>query len=221
MDFEKARFNMVEQQIRPWDVLDFKLLDVLQSIPRELFVSEEQKPYAYADMALRMPNQSYMLEPKIVARLIQSLNIQENDKVLEVGTGAGYATAIMAKLAKNVVTYDIDAQQSTSAAATLKSLSIENIDYQVADAFQAALKDEQTYQAIYIGAAVHIIPQELCSKLSIGGRLVAISGEDAVQRAQLITRQSETEFSRETLFETQVPMLIQGAKSLGRQAFFF
>ena len=106
MDFEKARFNMVEQQIRPWDVLDFDVLDALEEIPRERFVNESLQGLAYADMELPLANGHKMLEPKIVARLAQSLKLTKTDTVLEIGTGSGYATALLAKLAGKVVSDD-------------------------------------------------------------------------------------------------------------------
>ena len=114
MNFEQARFNMVEQQIRPWDVLDFDVLDALQDIPRELFVQPSQQGYAYADLALPLPNGSQMLEPKIVGRMAQGLALKKHERVLEIGTGSGYATAVLAKLAHEVTTCDIDRQQLNS-----------------------------------------------------------------------------------------------------------
>ena len=127
MDFAKARFNMVEQQIRPWDVLDFDLLDALEAIPREAFVGEEQKNYAYADLALTLPNGGAMLELKIVARMIQGLALKKTDKVLEIGTGSGYASAVLSKLAAEVVTVDIDPEQQARAKAVLDGLGYDNI----------------------------------------------------------------------------------------------
>ena len=127
MDFAKARFNMVEQQIRPWDVLEFDLLDALEAIPREAFVSEEQKSYAYADIALPLPNGGAMLEPKIVARMIQGLALKKTDKVLEIGTGSGYTSAVLSKLAAEVVTVDIDPEQQARAKAVLDGLGYDNI----------------------------------------------------------------------------------------------
>ena len=221
MDFEKARFNMVEQQIRPWDVLDFKLLDILQELPREDFVEEAQRAYAYADMNLRLPNKSYMLEPKIIARLIQALKIQENDRVLEIGTGGGYATAILAKSAHEVITFDIDGEQSARAAGVLQKLNINNVSYRVADGFQAAVSENTEYNAVYIGGGVNDVPEGLCQKLAVGGRLAVIAGEAPVQRALLITRTDDGTFTRKPLFETRVPNLIQGEKSLGRETFVF
>ena len=122
MDFQQARFNMVEQQIRPWDVLNFDLLDALESIPREKFVQENQQGYAYADISLALPNGGRMLEPKIVARMIQGLSLTKTDRVLEVGTGSGYATAVLATLAGSVRTFDTDSSQQARAKAALQQL---------------------------------------------------------------------------------------------------
>ena len=139
MDFAKARFNMVEQQIRPWDVLDFDLLDALQDLPRELFVSEEQKAYAYSDTPLPLPNGGTMLEPKIVARLVQGLALQKTDSVLEIGTGSGYATALLAKLCGEVTTIDLDADQQVRAKMALTAIAQENVIFQTGDGLAAAV----------------------------------------------------------------------------------
>lgn len=221
MDFERARYNMVEQQIRPWDVLDFKLLDVLQELPREEFVAEHQKPYAYADMHLTLPNHSLMLEPKIVARLVQALNLQETDSVLEIGTGGGYATAVMAKMASKVTTIDIDGEQSARAAAHLQKVGIENVSFEVRDGFDELAYGSNTYQAIYIGASVTQIPEILKNRLAIGGRLVTVLGTSPVKRAVLITREKDDNFTQQVLFDTDIPGLIEGKPSLEKQAFVF
>ena len=133
MNFEKARFNMVEQQVRPWDVLDFDVLDALSAIPREAFVSEAQKPYAYADKTLPLPNGGSMLEPKIVARMVQGLDLLPADKVLEIGTGSGYATALLCEMAGEVTTIDIDAEQQARAQKVLGSLGYDVVEMVLAD----------------------------------------------------------------------------------------
>lgn len=206
MDFKKARFNMVEQQIRPWDVLDFDLLDALESIPREEFVSPEQRGYAYADMPLRLANGGIMLEPKIVARMVQGLNLKSSDQVLEIGTGSGYATAVLAKLAGDVHTFDVDAVQQHFAKTILTRLNIENVRYQVADGFEIG-EHHGIYDAIYIGGSLNVIPETLKSHLKEnGGRMVVVVGDEIVQRCLLITRQGN-EFTQQTLFDTQIPRL--------------
>lgn len=206
MDFKQARFNMVEQQIRPWDVLDFDLLDVLESIPREEFVSPEQRGYAYADMPLPLSNGSMMLEPKIVARIIQGLKLKASDKVLEIGTGSGYATAVLAKLADQVQTFDVDAVQQHFAKNILMRQHIENVRYQVADGFEIG-EHHGIYDAIYIGGSLSVIPETLKSHLhENGGRMVVVVGDEIVQRCLLITRQGN-EFTQQTLFDTLIPRL--------------
>lgn len=221
MDFERARFNMVEQQIRPWDVLDFRLLDVLQELPREKFVSEEQKAYAYADMHLVLPNKSLMIEPKIVARLIQALDLQETDSVLEIGTGGGYATAVMAKMAGKVTSIDLDGEQSQRAAINLQKVGIDNVSLEVRDGFDETAYGSETYQAIYIGASVSQVPEILRQRLAVGGRLVTVLGSAPVKRAVLITREKDDTFTHKVLFDTNIPSLIEGKNSLATDAFVF
>ena len=168
MDFAKARFNMVEQQIRPWDVLDFDLLDALEAIPREAFVGEEQKNYAYADLALTLPNGGAMLEPKIVARMIQGLALKKTDKVLEIGTGSGYASAVLSKLAAEVVTVDIDPEQQARAKAVLDGLGYDNIVFQTNDGLMTQ-NAAAPFDAVYVGGAVDDIP-EIRIRRRRGGR---------------------------------------------------
>ncbi|EGZ44377.1 protein-L-isoaspartate O-methyltransferase family protein [Neisseria wadsworthii] len=202
MDFQKARFNMVEQQIRPWDVLDFDVLDALDAIPREEFVTEEQKPYAYADVCLPLPNGGKMLEPRIVARLIQGLALKKGDNVLEIGTGSGYATALLATLAEQVVSIDMDAGQQTLAKAALDKIGLTNIIYQNGDGL-AGQVGGAPFDAIYVGGSVPDVPEVLKSQLKDGGRLVVIVGGSPVQHALQITRNGD-EYTSFTLFDTSV-----------------
>lgn len=205
MNFEKARFNMVEQQIRPWDVLDFDILDALSEIPREAFVSESHKPYAYSDTVLPLPNGGSMLEPKIVARMIQGLDLKPLDKVLEVGTGSGYATAVLRKMAGEVVTIDIDAEQQARAKEVLDGLDLNNITYQIGDGLSGEAGGSP-FDAIYIGGAVNNVPETLKQQLKDGGRMVVVTGDAPVQRARLIIREGN-KFTEATLFDTLIPKL--------------
>lgn len=219
MNFKQARFNMVEQQIRPWDVLDFDLLDALESIPREEFVSPEQRGYAYADMPLQLANGGTLLEPKIVARMVQGLSLKPSDAVLEIGTGSGYATAVLAKLSREVQTFDVDTVQQHFARTILTRLKIENVRYEVADGFEIG-EQHGTYDAIYIGGSLHAIPELLKSHLNEnGGRMVVVVGDDIVQRCLLITRQGN-EFTQKTLFDTKIPRLNE-SKLANQTAFVF
>lgn len=205
MDFTLARYNMVEQQIRPWDVLDFDLLDVLGEVPREHFVLPEQQGIAYTDQALKLSNGGRMLEPKVVARLIQALGLNAGDTVLEVGSGSGYATAILAKMAGQVVSVDIDAAQQQYAAAAVAALGLDNIRFQAADGL-AAEADGAPFSAIYVGGSVPQPPKALSHQLADGGRMVVIVGTAPVMRAKLITRSGDA-FHETTLFDTVAPLL--------------
>lgn len=204
MDFQKARYNMVEQQIRPWDVLDFDILDALDEIPRELFVSQAQLGYAYADLALPLPNGGKMLEPKVVARMVQGLTLQKNDRVLEVGTGSGYATALLAKLAGEVLTCDVDSTQLAAAKSVLDGLQIMNVRYEAIDGLQGVA--DATFDAIYIGGSLPEVPEILKNQLVDGGRMVVVVGCEPVQHCIQITR-TGSEFLQKTLFDTLIAPL--------------
>ena len=205
MDFEKARFNMVEQQIRPWDVLDFDILDALEEIEREHFVGEAFQGLAYADMELPLTNGHKMLEPKIVARLAQGLKLKKDETVLEIGTGSGYATALLSKLAGKVVTDDIDAEQQQRAKKVLDELGFANVDY-VQNNGLTEPSAGAPFDAVYVGGAVDTVPEVLKNQLKDGGRMVVVVGRDPIQRARLITRRGDG-FDEKTLFDTLIPRL--------------
>ncbi|MCS4532757.1 protein-L-isoaspartate O-methyltransferase family protein [Neisseria montereyensis] len=212
MNFEQARFNMVEQQIRPWDVLDFDVLDALAEIPREYFVTESQLAYAYSDKTLPLPNGGSMLEPKIVARLVQGLALKPGDKVLEIGTGSGYATALLYKLSGNVTTVDIDSAQQQRAKEALDKIGLNNINYQIGDGI-ADEGDGNLFDAIYVGGSVPEAPDTLKNRLKEGGRMVVVVGGAPVQRALLITREGGS-YIEKVLFDTLIPSLAVPEKSL-------
>lgn len=207
MNFEQARFNMVEQQIRPWDVLDFDVLDALSDIPREHFVTPEQQGYAYADTALPLPNGGLMLEPKVVARLIQGLKLQKSDTVLEIGTGSGYATALLSRLAGRVISVDTDAGQQQRAAAVLAGLGITNVEYRVLDGLHG-LGEE--FSAVYVGGSCPVMPDKLKAQLRDGGRMAVIVGSEPVMRALLVQRDNGA-YSEKVLFDTVAPALYSKA----------
>ena len=203
--FEQARFNMVEQQIRPWSVLDFDVLDALAEVPREQFVAPEQQAYAYADLSLPLPNGSAMLEPKVVARLIQGLKLTKQDTVLEIGTGSGYATAVLAKLAGRVITVDTDEAQQQKARAVLEGLGITNIDYRIGDGL--VNPPIATVNAIYVGGSCPVMPETLRSKLPAGGRMAVIVGQEPVMHALLVQCNGEDSYEQSVMFDTVAPAL--------------
>lgn len=205
MDFEKARFNMVEQQIRPWDVLDFDVLDALEEIPRERFVDASLQGLAYADTELPLANGHKMLEPKVVARLVQGLKLSKDDTVLEIGTGSGYASALLAKLAGRVVSDDLDAAQQARAKAVLDGLDLDNIVYVQNNGLTEA-SEGAPFDAVYVGGAVDAVPDVLKAQLKDGGRMVVVVGRAPVQRALLVMRRSDA-FDEAVLFDTLIAHL--------------
>lgn len=205
MDFNTARYNMVEQQIRPWDVLDFDLLDVLSDIPRERFVLPQHQPLAYSDQSLPLANGGSMLEPKVMARLIQALKLNLADTVVEIGTGSGYATAVLARLANQVLTIDIDAEQQQTAKTVLSELGYTNIQYKVGDGLSEKLI-QTPFSAIYVGGSISQLPTFLLDQLPEHGRMVAIIGDAPLMKAVLFERQNN-QIQETVLFETLAPTL--------------
>lgn len=205
MDFNTARYNMVEQQIRPWDVLDFDLLDVLSDIPRERFVLPQHQPLAYSDQSLPLANGGSMLEPKVMARLIQALKLNLADTVVEIGTGSGYATAVLARLANQVLTIDIDAAQQQTAKTVLSELGYINIQYKVGDGLSEELI-QTPFSAIYVGGGISQLPTFLLDQLPEHGRMVAIIGDPPLMKAVLFERQNN-QIQEMVLFETLAPTL--------------
>ncbi len=212
LSLEKARFNMIEQQVRPWEVLDPAVLALLDSVPRDAFVADAHQALAYVDMDLPLgsaPDQ-VMLAPRVQARLVQDLAVQATDKVLVIGTGSGYTTALLAKLAQRVVSLEIDPAIATQARANLQRAGITNADVRVADATAntyAACAAEGPYSAILLGGSVAEVPQALLDLLAPGGRLIAITGQEPMMRATLVTRVDGASFRSEQPWDAVAPRL--------------
>ncbi|AUH53093.1 protein-L-isoaspartate O-methyltransferase [Chromobacterium sp. ATCC 53434] len=206
MDFEKTRFNMVEQQIRPWDVLDTTVLDLLFHVKREDFVADGQRQLAFVDTELPLPNGGKMLQPKMEARLAQDAAIKPTDKILEIGTGNGYMTALLAKLGKQVVSVEIDPAQKERAAASLKKAGIDNVSLVEGDGV-LGLPAQAPYDVIVVAGSLPVVPQQLKDQLAVGGRLILVVGDLPVMSCTLIERQSDTAFRETALFETCIGRL--------------
>lgn len=206
MNFETARHNMIEQQIRPWNVIDPIALDAIEAIPRENFVSDELKESAFSDVELPIGCNQVMLPPKIEAKILQSVQIKSTDNVLEVGTGSGYLTALLAHIAYKVTSVEIHDELSQSAAEKLAAEGIENVDFVVADAANG-FSQKGSYDVIVLTGSVPQLPDSFKESLKPGGRLFAVIGSAPVMEATLITRVSSSQFSTESLFETQLPEL--------------
>ena len=206
MDFERARFNMVEQQIRPWEVLDQRVLDLLLRMRREDYVPDAYRALAFADMEIPIGHGEKMLHPKLEARMLQELAPKDTDRMLEVGTGSGYMTALLAGLGGHVYSVEIIPQFSASAAARLKAHAIENVTLEVGDAARGWDK-HSPYDAIVLTGSVPILPEAFQKSLKPGGRLIAVVGEAPVMEVQLITCVSTGVYNTVGLFETCIAPL--------------
>ncbi|MDD2917719.1 protein-L-isoaspartate O-methyltransferase [Rhodoferax sp.] len=203
---EQARFNMIEQQIRPWNVSDPAVLDLLSSMKREDFVPLAQKSLAFVDMAIALPAGQSMLPPRVQARLLQDAAVQPTDKVLEIGTGSGYMAALLARLAQRVISLEINPEIADMARANLQRAGIHNVEVRQADGAQGATADAP-FDVIVLGGSVAEVPQALLAQLKIGGRLVAIVGDEPIMHAQVITRSSETNFTSVEKWDDNAPRL--------------
>jgi protein-L-isoaspartate(D-aspartate) O-methyltransferase len=206
-NFEQARFNMIEQQIRPWDVLDQRTLDLIASVPRERFVPPDYRKLAFADINIPLAQGQVMMSPKVEARLLQALRLNPNDSVLEIGTGSGYLTALLAKSAKHVDSVDIFPEFIQAAEIKLKALNINNVTLQVGDAVNG-WNTNVNYDVIVLTGSVPVLISHFQDQLDEGGCLFAIVGEEPIMQAQLLTRVNQTETNLEILFETVLPSLL-------------
>ena len=207
INFEQARLNMIEQQIRPWEVLDQTVLDLLHLVHREDFVPEEFRQLALADVTIPLANEQVMMTPKLEARLLQALDIQDNESVLEVGTGTGYLTALLAKLASQVESIDVFEDFTNSARKALDAYALDNITLDTRDFFQEQ-QTARTYDVVVITGSMPSLDSRLNELLAVGGRLFVIVGESPVMEALLISRVSENDWQQESLFETELPPLL-------------
>lgn len=206
MDFERARFNMVEQQIRTWEVLDQRVLDLLFRVRREEFVPEAYRLLAFADMEIPLGHGETMLQPKLEARMLQELAVQETDRVLEVGTGSGYMTALLASLAAHVYSVEIIPEFSASAGTKLAAHGFHNVTLEVGDAARGWDR-HAPYDAIILTGSTPVLPESFQKSLKPGGRLLAVVGEPPIMEAQLVTCVAAGAYRTTGLFETCIAPL--------------
>jgi len=201
MDLEKARFNMIEQQIRPWDVLDQEILDLLAVVKREQFVPQAYRSLTFVDMEIPLPAGQNMLAPRVEARLLQDLNVRKYENVLEIGAGSGYMAALLANRARHVLSMEIEPELVALARRNLTAAGASNVEViegNGAEGWPAAIP----YDVICISASVPEIPQSILGQIKVGGRIAAIVGTAPVMEARIVTRVSETEYQSVNLFET-------------------
>jgi protein-L-isoaspartate(D-aspartate) O-methyltransferase len=206
MNVEQARFNMVEQQIRTWEVLDPRVLDLLLRVQREDYVPAQYRALAFADMEIPIGHGEKMLAPKMEARMVQELALQPSDKILEVGTGSGYMTALLARLGGHVYSVDIVPEFTQSAAARLAAHGIANVTLETSDAARG-WEPHAPYDAIVLTGSVPILPDAFARSLQVGGRLIAVVGEPPVMEARLVTCTSAGAYATTGLFETCIAPL--------------
>ena len=206
MNLEQARYNMIEQQIRPWDVLDQKVLDVLTQVPREEFAPDAYRNLAFCDIAIPLEHGESMLPPKIEARMLQALEVKSEDDILQVGTGSGYVTALLASLGGYVTSVDIHADIQEKAQQKLAENNIQNVTMETGDA-AGGWNTSHAYDVIAIMGSLPVLPESFQLSLNKGGRLFAFVGDAPAMEAVLITRVGDNEWSHEVLFETDVPEL--------------
>lgn len=212
MNFDQARFNMVEQQVRPWEVLDESVLGLLEKSHREDFVPVRYRKMAFADLAIPLDHGQSMMKPVIEGRLLQALGLQEDETVLEIGTGSGFITACLAQMAKRVVTVDIFEQFTTEAEAKLKDQKINNVEYETGDAM-SGWQPEQAHDVVVVTGSVPSIPEHFLGWVNPGGRLFVVCGESPAMEAKLLTRLNATDWREESLFETDLARLINAEKA--------
>lgn len=212
--FNIARFNMIEQQIRPWDVLDPKVLQLLNDVPRENFVSEAHQGLAFADIEIPLKHGQSMLSPKLEGRILQALDVKQTDNALHVGTGSGYFTALLAHLAAHVDSLEINAELSATAAFKLSENDIHNVSIELANGVNG-YQARAPYDVIVFTGSSPIEPPNVREQLKVGGRMFVVLGSAPAMRATLIQRVSETAYSENILFETCILELENATQAEG------
>lgn len=206
-NLDNAHSNMVTQQVRPSDVLNSRVLEALSSVEREKFVPEDMLGLAYADTELAIGFGQTMLSPVMEGRLLQALNLQVGEDVLEIGTGSGYFTALLAKLAKSVTSVELIPELSEQAKQCLDAVGISNVNLVVGDASHGWSVADRI-DVIVLTAAVVTIPDDYLQSLKVGGRLLAVVGKTPIMKVQLVHRVTEWEWQTETVFESVIPAMI-------------
>ena len=212
MNFEQARFNMVEQQVRTWEVLDGRVLELLETTHREDFVPVRYRKMAFTDMAIPLDHDQTMMKPVVEGRLLQALELKPDETVLEIGTGSGFITACLAQLAKRVVTVDIHEQFSKEAEAKLKEKDIHNVEFESGDVM-TGWQPEQAHDVLVVTGSVQDIPDHFRGWVNPGGRMFVVCGEAPAMEAKLLTKLNATEWREESLFETDLARLINAEKA--------
>jgi protein-L-isoaspartate(D-aspartate) O-methyltransferase len=211
MNLEQARTNMVEQQIRTWEVLDQEVLDLLYVVPREDFVPAQHRALAFSDLEIPIADGERMWQPKLEARVLQELNLRKTDKVLEVGTGSGYLTALLAHRAAHVVSVEIKPSLAAFGGANLERHGVDNVTLASGDAARG-WPQHAPYDAIVLTGSTPLLPRAFLEQLAPGGRLFAVVGEAPAMRARLVVCSAPGAWRSADLFETVIPPLVNAER---------
>lgn len=206
MNIEQARFNMIEQQIRPWNVLDQDVLDLLHVVKREQFVPAAYQNLAFADVEIPLPGGDAMLAPKFEARILQETGVKKHETVLEIGTGSGYMAALLAHRAAKVTTVEINPETAELAKKNLANAGVHNVTVETGNGAQGWEKGAP-YDVIVISGALEVLPEAILKQVKVGGRIAAIVGQAPVMEASIITRTGDDAYSTVKVFETNVRYL--------------
>jgi protein-L-isoaspartate(D-aspartate) O-methyltransferase len=206
LDFERARFNMIEQQVRPWDVLDQRVLGVLAQVRREDFVPPRYRKMAFADVEIPLDHGEAMAKPIVQGRILQALEVAASDAVLEIGTGSGFLTACLARLGREVVSVDRHADFAERARGKLAETGITNVRIEVGDVL-GGWQPSRQFDAIAVNGALEQIPERFLGWLAPGGRLFIVRGRAPAMEAVLVTRTGDAQYATDSLFETDIPYL--------------
>lgn len=207
MNTAVAQENTIKEQIRAWGGLNENANQTLSDIPRTFFVPNEFKALAFTDMNIPLTDNASMLPPKIEGRILDALDIKQTDKVLEIGTGSGYLTAVLAKLSHRVTSVEIDEKLSQTAQEKLTALAIKNVDFLITDASQK-INTIDFFDVIIISCAMPIVTKYYSHLLKVGGKMFVVEGENISAQAKIITRKSDIEWINKTIFETQLEVMI-------------
>lgn len=206
MNFDQARLNMVENQVRPWEVLDGRVLDVISKVHREDFVAVAHRQLAFADLCLPLGHGEVMMKPVVEGRVLQALELKPTDHVLEIGTGSGFLTACLASLSAKVTSVDIHADFTIAASKRLQNAGIGNVSFVTGEAVEGWQPDE-LFDALVVTGAVSSIPARWLNWLKTDARALVVRGQSPVQHATLLTHEGAGRYREETLFETDLPYL--------------
>ena len=206
MNIEQARFNMIQQQVRPWNVLDDQILELLEEVKREDFCPAEHRDMAFMDLEIPIGHGQVMLTPRVQARLVQDLQLKPTDKVLQIGTGTGYMTALLASRSQQVQAFEIHPELVKQTADNLRKAGISNVDLRHGDGLAGALANGP-YDAIVLCGSVSHVPHSLLEQLNVGGRLIAVVGDEPMMRATVVTRESDTVFQTTQPWDVVIPRL--------------